>query len=103
MKQNHHLSAAELLKKVLAVLDQMFNNHVDCDEKWCHALSARSQGKCYTPSSGHQLRITANSEIYEILNTVFKEFSSVQLMAMYMHPWNTQTNEVMNRAISLFA
>jgi hypothetical protein len=103
VKRNRHLPADELSLKVYNILDHACSIHDNCDEVWCYDVKAKKLDKVYNPPPEHRIDKAADERSYLQLKSIFDQYASVQQMTYCNHPFDTQTNESLNKAIATVA
>jgi hypothetical protein len=103
VKRNRHLPADKLSFKAYNILDHACSIHENCDEAWCYDVKAKTLGKVYNPPPEHRIDKAADECSCLQLKNIFEQYASVQQMAYCNHPFDTQTNESLNKAIATVA
>jgi hypothetical protein len=103
VKRNRHCTAEELSVLVHNSLDHICGCHERCDAAWCYDKKAIEENLSFHPTSYHWLNKQKYPETYQQLKAIFNQYESVEILQYCNHPHNTQTNEVLNQAITNIA
>jgi len=94
------LPADEMSAKVWNVLEHISGKHEGCCESFCYDKKAQKLNVPYTPPVDHRICPESDGKTYNQLKEIFGQYASVEQMSYCNHPYDTQTNEVINQAIA---
>jgi hypothetical protein len=103
VKRSRHWAAEELSVMVQNILQHICGCHDSCNVTWCYDKKAAEENLPFNPPSEHRLDKLKYLETYNQVQEVFKHYASVDMMQYCNHPHDTQTNEVLNQAITNIA
>ena len=105
LKQIRYLKFEEeretIMKRVSAPIEHIFNNHLNCDEKWCYVLKAQKEGKQYIPEKNRPMYDKVKEEkMYNQLKSAVERFQDATAVQECLHKYDTQLNESLNMSVA---
>ncbi len=93
----------KIKQKVLAPVENLFNNHQFCDKKWCYVLKAQKEGKPYVLEESKPLcDKNVDSKMYQQLQKAVQRFQTSCNIIECLHKYYTQQNEALNMSVSRY-
>jgi len=100
VKRYRHLTAQELSDKVHNILEHISNNHSNCHESWCYDKKSLLNNKTYLVPADHRIDKVKDASAYGQFKKIFDHYMNVTQMGFCNYPFDTQTNEALNQAIT---